>query len=95
MRTDDGRPRVAAILYSLGNFGTVQPTVPLQTGIIATASLRPGFGVTGLGWEAVTVQDGPSGLSLVPLAARLEEVEYAEEQARLDQHLGVRWKRVR
>jgi hypothetical protein len=93
---DDPRQRTAAILYSLGDFGTDLATVPLQVGVVATASLRPGAGVTGLGWEAVASTDAPgSGQVMVPLEDLTEDPVYAEEAARLDALLGTSWKRTR
>ncbi|MFZ5481758.1 MAG: CapA family protein [Myxococcota bacterium] len=81
LRTDDGEPRTAAILYSLGNFASIMPTAACEVGIVATVSLDPD--VTGLGWAAVQNVEGPA---VVP-------VEDAEEEARLDAHLGDGWKR--
>jgi len=90
----DGNPRFGAILYSLGNFGTVMPTVQAETGIIATVSLLPGFGVTGMGWQAVTSVVQNDGEKLFPLASLVEEGnEYEAEEIRLNQHLGTSWKR--
>ncbi|MFT4621879.1 MAG: hypothetical protein ACI8PZ_000531 [Myxococcota bacterium] len=85
---DDRGERTAAVLYSLGNFGTFQPTVQVRTGIVATVSMRPGVGVTGLGWAPVTTEAGPS---VVPLAT-LTDPELEEESARLDRLLGRRWR---
>ena len=89
LRTDDGRPRTAAVLYSLGNFGTIMATVPCQAGLVATVSLDPD--VTGIGWSAVaTVEDPPWVRPLVDL---LDDPELSAESARLDDHLGSSWRR--
>lgn len=109
IRTDDGRPRTAAILYSLGDFGTELATVPLQVGVIGTVSLAAGFGVTGLGWQAVaSVPEAGGGQSLVPLddlaaaeaaaeagatTASTDAGPYTAESARLNQLLGASWRR--
>lgn len=96
VRSVDGVPRTAAILYSLGNFGTAMATVPLQVGIIGTVTLRAGVGVTGLGWEAVASVSAPgSAQRLVPLADLQGDPAYAAEAARLDVLLGTSWKRAR
>jgi hypothetical protein len=47
---DDGEPRTAAVLYSLGNAATTMGTLPCQVGLLATVSLGDA-GVTGLGWD--------------------------------------------
>ena len=92
LRTDDGVARDAAILYSIGNFDTMQPTVQLQTGIIATVSLDPG--PTGLAWQAIATHDRDGPLAVYPLhELATDSAEHAQEQARLDQHLGVGWRR--
>jgi poly-gamma-glutamate synthesis protein (capsule biosynthesis protein) len=91
IRTDDGVPRTAAVLYSLGNFASVMATTPCQVGVVATVSLGPG--VTGLQWQGVATVDDGAGPSVVPLADRLFDPELAAESARLDAHLGTRWKR--
>jgi poly-gamma-glutamate synthesis protein (capsule biosynthesis protein) len=89
LRTADGQPRTAAVLYSLGNFGTIMATVPCQVGLVATVSLDPD--VTGLGWSAVaTVEDPPW---VRPLDDLLDDPELAAEWARLDGHLGSDWRR--
>jgi hypothetical protein len=92
VRSDDGQPRTAAILYSLGNFDTMQPTLPLQSGLIVTVSLDPD--VTGLQWDPVvtTIREGLR--TVVPLGemAALTD-EHAAEAARLDAHMGTAWKR--
>jgi hypothetical protein len=91
VRTEDGEPRTAAILYSLGNFGTTMPTLPCQAGIVASVSVGPD--VTGLGWAAAVTVDTADGLQVVPLADVLDDSDRAEEAARLDAHLGAGWKR--
>ena len=91
VRDEDGEPRTAAILYSLGNFGTDMPTVPCQTGLVATVSLNPD--VTGLGWAAQATFQGTDGPELLPLAELLEDPDLADEAARLEAHLGTGWKR--
>ncbi|MEQ1568831.1 MAG: CapA family protein [Myxococcota bacterium] len=87
----DDRPRTAAILYSLGDFGTELATLPLQVGIVATVSLGPA-GVTGLGWRAVATVPSPTGIEVVPLSDRSSDPSYAAEAARLDALLGTTWK---
>ncbi len=93
VRTDDGITRDAAVLYSLGNFGTDLGTLPLQVGIVGSVSLDPAGGVSGLGWAPVARVGGAEGTELQPLGALLEDPGYAEEQARLDRLLGTRWRR--
>ncbi len=91
LRTTDGVPRTAAILYSLGNFGTTMPTLPAQAGIVATVTVDPD--VTGLGWAAAVTLDGESGPEVWPLADVLGDSARADEAERLDAHLGTGWKR--
>ncbi len=92
LRTDDGLPRDAAILYSLGNFDTMQPTVQLQTGIVATVSLDPT--VTGMAWEAIATDDHEGPLTVYPLEQlAADSQEHAEEAERLEGHLGPGWRR--
>lgn len=92
VRSDDGVPRTAAVLYSLGNFDTMQPTLPLQSGLVATVSLAPD--VVGLGWEPVVTAVQAGLLTVVPLAELASQTdEHAAEAARLDAHLGTGWKR--
>ncbi len=94
LKSRDGEARFGAILYSLGNFGTVMPTVQAQTGLVATVSLYPGFGVSGIGWEAVSSVSQVEGEKLFPLESLVEEGnEYEAEEVRLNQHLGTAWKR--
>ena len=89
---DGGEPRTAAILYSLGNFDTVQPTVEVQTGLVATVEVGPG-GVSGLGWEAITTVPGGDGKEVVPLESLTDDGEYAIELGRLRAHIGAAWER--
>src|SRR5690606_6902841 len=88
VRTDDGVPRTAAILYSLGNFQSMMPTTACEVGLVATVSID-GRDVTGLGWTAVANVEGPS---LVPLDT-LDGPEHEAEAERLDAHLGSGWRR--
>ncbi len=85
-------PRTAAVLYSLGNFGTGMATIPCQVGMVATATLD-GRDVTGLGWAAAATVEGPDGPEVRPLEELLDEPEYAAEADRLDAHLGTGWRR--
>ncbi len=89
---DDGLgvPRTAAILYSLGDFGTTLETLPCQTGIVASVTLDPD--VTGLSWQAERSQPGSEGTEVVPTAGS-EDPDTIEENARLDALLGTGWKR--
>lgn len=89
--TADGEPRTAAILYSLGNFGTVMQTWPCKVGIVATVSLDPD--VTGLGWEGAAMGYGDDGIEIQPLDAAVDDPEVADEEARLAAHLGEGWRR--
>ncbi len=91
VRDDSGEPRTAAILYSLGNFGTAMPTEPCQTGLVATVSLDPD--VTGLGWAAQATAQGEDGPGILPLDDLLDDPDLAEESDRLEEHLGAGWKR--
>lgn len=92
VRTDDEVPRTAAILYSLGNFGTDLRTVQTRVGLVGSVSIDPD-GVTGLAWSAqATVQeDGDPWLR--PLDDLLDDPELADESERLDAHLGASWRR--
>lgn len=97
VRSTDGdeRQRTAVVLYSLGNFGTSQPLLSHKTGLVAT--LRLGHaGPTGLGWSAVVseTQKAPlKGQRLTPLADLTGDKVYADEERRLELHLGQHWKR--
>lgn len=99
VRSDDGEQRTAAVLYSLGNFGTDLGGLPLEVGLVGSVSLDPRGGVSGLGYEAVARVRSDAGVVLAPLEAlAADEVEgeaYAEEAARLDRLLGTSWKRSR
>lgn len=90
LRTDDGQPRTAAILYSLGNFGTKMATPQCQAGIVASATLGPD--VTGLSWEAAATVDGENGREIRPLGELLTDATWDGESARLDAHLGSGWR---
>ena len=90
LRTPDGRPRTAAGLYSLGNFSTFQDTMPLRSGMVATASLDPD--VTGLGWEPTIMLYEPEH-RIEPLADNTSDPAIAAEGERLDNLLGTIWKR--
>ena len=86
------RERTAAVLYSLGNFATPQPTLPLQTGIVATVSLTPDGDVQGLGWAPVATTD-IDGLRTVVPAEQVEGLAMEGELRRLEAHLGTSWRR--
>ena len=89
---DDGldKPRTAAILYSLGDFGTTLQTLPCQAGIVASVTLNPD--VTGLGWQAEGTVSGADGLEVQPTRDSTDPDVIAENQ-RLDALLGTTWKR--
>lgn len=89
---EDEEPRTAAVLYSLGNFGTAMGTIPCQTGMVATVTLD-GHVVTGLGWSAAATIQGDDGPELRPLDQLLDDPDHAAEMERLDAHLGTGWKR--
>ena len=91
LTTEDGRQRTAAVLYSLGNFGTEMPTIPAQVGLVATVSLDPD--VTGFGWQGVASIMSNGEPSVVPLDDLRDRMEYAEERERLREHLGTTWAR--
>jgi capsule synthesis protein PGA_cap len=90
LRTGDGQPRTAAVLYSLGNFSTFQDTLPLRSGMIATVSLNPD--VSGLEWLPTIMLYQPVP-TVEALADHLDIWAINEESERLDDHLGTRWKR--
>jgi hypothetical protein len=95
VRTPDRRPRTAAILYSLGDFGTGLATLPLQVGIVATISLGAS-GVSGMRWDPVATVDAPSGgKEIRPLDALLSDPEMMAEAQRLDVLLGTTWRTAR
>ena len=84
-----GEPRTAAVLYSLGNFGTVMATAACQSGVVASVTLEPSVGVTGLGWRGIAIVDGPW---IQPLQS-LDDPVWIAEQSRLEEHLGRSWMR--
>lgn len=88
VETEDGEPRTAAILYSLGDFGTSLRGLPLSVGLVATVSVE-GASVTGLGWSAAATVEGPE---VVPLE-EVDGTEFAAEMERLEAHLGGGWRR--
>ncbi len=89
LRTPDEQPRDALVLYSLGNFGTIMPTLPCQMGIVATVSVDPD--VSGVAWQAVVSVDDPEPV-VVP-ALDVEEPAVQLEWQRLSAHIGDRWRR--
>ena len=99
LRTEDGRQRTAAVLYSLGDFGTTLPTIPTKSGLVATVDVDS-EGVKGMGWSAVYSQDikasdgAVTGQVVKPLAdlAKTESV-LGDELKRLEAHLGKGWRR--
>jgi poly-gamma-glutamate capsule biosynthesis protein CapA/YwtB (metallophosphatase superfamily) len=92
VRTADGQPRTAAILYSLGNFtNDVKDRIEIETGIIARVSLQVGTGVTGLDWTPIVLRHDPPRVE--PVADHLDDPEVAGESMRLDTHLGAGWRR--
>lgn len=99
VRSGDDRPRTAAVLYSLGNFGTEQPTLPLQVGVVGSVSLDPFGGVSGLGWEGVARSPSSDGWTVRPLDDRVADEgskgDYADERQRVTQLLGTSWMRAR
>jgi hypothetical protein len=86
VRTDDGVPREAAILYSLGNFGTLMPTLPCEVGIVATVSVDGA--PTGLGWTPAIADT--SVPEVVPSSA---DEDVNAEIDRLSSHIGAGWRR--
>ncbi len=91
VRTADGVPRTAAVLYSVGNFSNDVPDrIEVETGIVAKVSLGTG-GVTGLGWTPIVLRQGPPRVE--PVADHLDDEEVTGESARLDTHLGAGWRR--
>lgn len=94
VRTADGVPRTAAVLYSLGNFGTATGLLPAtQAGVVARLSLDVAQGATGMDWTAVVSTADDDGQTLLPITDLADDVVWAEEQARLLQHLGPGWAR--
>jgi len=102
VQTDDGRPRVAAVLHSLGNLTSDMATVATQVGIVAHVSVAPDQGVTGVAWLPTVTVDGPEGPAVVPLDELTLEMAgdeaslqaYTEESARLDAHMGRRGRQL-
>jgi len=84
---------MAAIIYSLGNFGTTMPPTACKSGLVVTVSVDQG--VTGMGWSAAFSQNipGQDGQTVVPLSTLTHQPVMAAEEARLEQHLGKGWKR--
>jgi hypothetical protein len=90
IRTADGKPRRAAVLYSLGNFSNdAFDRVESNVGIVAKVSLDAGE-VTGMGWTPTYFQVKPPRVE--PLEAHLDQPAPAEEFARLKKHLGDGWR---
>ncbi|MCB9545241.1 MAG: CapA family protein [Myxococcales bacterium] len=90
VRTADGVPRTAAILYSLGNFSNdADDRVEVEAGMVAHVRLGDG-GVLGMGWTPLIMRHGPPRIE--PLARHLDDPEVAEEAARMDAHLGAAWR---
>ncbi|MCO4773132.1 MAG: CapA family protein [Deltaproteobacteria bacterium] len=88
-----GNSRTALLLPSLGNFSTIQPTVEVQTGIVATVEVGP-EGVLGAGWEAVSTITGGDGHEVHALTDLVSSsTEHAGELGRLRAHLGGHWER--
>jgi len=105
VRTQEGRPRTAAVLYSLGNFASSMMTsMPTRSGLVASVSLDPTHGVTGLGWQPVVTlekeQTSAPHDEVVPLDdPGTDDAELLEalrvESERLDAHLGTGWRTPR
>lgn len=90
---DGGEPRTALLLPSLGNFSTIQPTVEVQTGLVATVEVGSD-GVSGAGWRAVATITGGDGHEVHPLRALAgSSPEHAGELGRLRAHIGGHWER--
>lgn len=92
LQSVDGRPRQAAILYSLGNFGTTQPNVAAQVGLIGTVAFHAEKGIVGLGYSAIASVKEEEVRWLRPLDSLTAQEVYADEASRLAEHLG-HWKR--
>ncbi len=88
VRSDDGVPRRAAVLYTLGNFSSEPGRIELSAGIAAKVSLDAG-GVSGVGWTPVLMRHKPE--SVHPLTLHLDETTAASELERLRKHLGAGW----
>lgn len=95
IRTEDGLPRTAAVLYSLGDFAATPSlvTLPTKVGIIGAASLDPELGVTGLGWDPVASVDADGGQVVLPASEVMDDPAWAAEVARLEALLGAGWRR--
>lgn len=93
VRTADGRPRTAAVLYSLGDFATDLARPELATGILASVSFAAGGGVSGLAWDPVWSDPRGAVARVVPLASATDDPALAAEAERLDAHLGPGWRR--
>ena len=92
VRTEDGEPRDAVVLYSTGNFGTTMPTFPCQAGIVATVSFDAS--VTGVGWAGALTVTGESGPEIRALTEEAAvDADAADELSRLTAHLGEGWVR--
>jgi poly-gamma-glutamate synthesis protein (capsule biosynthesis protein) len=90
IRTADGKPRRAAVLYSMGNFSNDNfDRIESNVGIVAKVSLDGGE-VTGMGWTPTYFQENPPRVE--PLEAHLGDEVPSEEFARLKQHLGDGWR---
>jgi|GEM_PF-2544629 poly-gamma-glutamate capsule biosynthesis protein CapA/YwtB (metallophosphatase superfamily) len=92
LQSIDGKKRQAAILYSLGNFGTTQPNIAAQVGLVATVAFDAEQGIVGLGYSAVAAVKEDDTRWLRPLDSLTAEESYAAEAIRLADHLGA-WKR--
>jgi hypothetical protein len=93
VRSDDGRPRRAAVFYSLGDFTNDQPDlIQVLTGIVGKVTLDGD--VTGMGWTPVKFElTPPHTVPAEDLAG--QDADLAAELTRLDHHLGTGWKLVR
>ena len=102
VRTAENRARTAAILYSLGNASSnMKSSWPTLAGLLATVSLDPDRGVTGLGWQPLITLDSDHTEPPYDLIVPLEDpgtddpdlLEALEaESRRLDAHLGDHWR---
>ncbi len=90
VRSPDGRPRRAAVLYSVGNFSNdVEDRIEVETGIVAKVSLDQD--VTGLAWTPVVIRWAPPRV-LPALDEAAADPELAAEIERLNGHLGPGWR---
>ncbi|MCB9671312.1 MAG: CapA family protein [Alphaproteobacteria bacterium] len=92
VRTEDDEPRTAAVLYSLGDFGTDIPGDPTAVGLVGTATFA-GRDVTGLGWAPVASVTEQRQAWVRPLEVLLDQPHYLEELERIRAHLGTSWER--